>query len=111
MRKNDPRMPMPTPWRYRVVTIETKCLGRRDQNGTKITSGVAGITREQVMKVFDSLPKRVRLALESSAHDWAAHWAAGVTGAWSAKAVVERIEQADAEESLRRELQLLRGEG
>src|SRR5262249_31807896 len=75
MGKYDQPVPVPPPLRDPVVTTETKHLGRRDQNGTEIKKGHASITREEIMKVFDCLPKKVRATLANSAHDWAAHWA------------------------------------
>lgn len=70
-------------------------------------------TKEEILQAFDALPKAVREALASANHPWAPHWAE-FSLHWelfSDAAIVARIEKADREEAMRRELQLLAGQG
>jgi hypothetical protein len=105
------RQRMPAPWRYRIVTTDAARVGKRVQNGTSIASGCSNLTIVEVMRTFNTLPSEVRRALAASVHDWAPHWAEAVLHGWSAKEVVERLQRADQEEAVKRELELLRGEG
>jgi len=64
------------------------------------------------MALFDSLPKTLRAALGRSNHPWAPSWAVLVLRkGFPLEAVIARIDQADREMAVRRELQLLRGQG
>jgi hypothetical protein len=70
------------------------------------------VTKEQIMHLYDRLPRRVRAALASANQPWAPHWADEVVWRrFHSAAIVERIERADREEALRRELQLMAGKG
>jgi hypothetical protein len=112
-----PEDEVPPPYRYNVVTTNLKMVGSRNQNGTATIQGTPTITLAEIMGVFDRLPKAVRTGLANSAHDWAPHWAHLATSyaktvlARPPAAVIERIERADREEALRREIQLLAGQG
>jgi len=64
------------------------------------------------MRLFDRLPRVVREALANANQPWAPHWASEADWwGYSPATIVERIERADREEALRRELQLLAGKG
>jgi hypothetical protein len=102
---------MPEPWRYRIVTADAARVGERVQNGTTIVRGHGELTVKEIMRTYNALPPEVRQALAESVHDWAPHWAEAVLHGWSAKEVVERLRRADQEEAVKREFQLLRGEG
>ena len=91
----------------------------RTFNGAK-GRGVGGrpVYIHEIMEVFDALPKVVREALAAANHPWAPHWAMLAGNNYARRSsrtspgdVVERMKRADREEALRREMQLLKGQG
>jgi hypothetical protein len=107
----DGTAPVPRPWVYALH--ENVPVGEeRDFNAVSgLRCGGRPVTRAEIMAAYDTLPRAVREALANANHPWAPHWATSAIRRWAPDAIIERIAQADCEEAIRRELQLLAGQG
>jgi hypothetical protein len=111
---------VPEPWIYHIHDPSLPLGSFRDERlpggdnrgGVRRRNTGRFWTKKEVMQAFEALPVTVRRALANSNHPWAPHWALwAVRDGYPAAAVVARIERADKEQAMRRELKLLRGEG
>src|SRR3954471_19112685 len=105
---------IPRPWIYQLHESVSPDRAR-EFNGARNPASPGGrpIYRDEIMAHFDSLPPELRAALANVNNAWAPSWGYMVMriGAWPLDVMISRVELADREEELQREMQLLRGEG
>jgi hypothetical protein len=102
---------MPAPFQYKIDEAVPADAGLNGASQNRASTGKT-VTMQDVMEVYDTLPRAVRSALRSAAQPWAPHWAAKrVIEGWPVEAIVARIRAADRAEARRRDLELLCGKG
>lgn len=111
---------VPGPWIYKIHdpslplgSYSDERLPGGDNRSTGRRSNVGRFwTKPEIMAAFDTLPRIVRTALANAQQPWAPHWAErACLRRFPPAAIIERLERADRDEALCRELQLLAGKG